>query len=91
MITSSKPWVSLEISRIGKGYGLFLGKTCLYGAAELSWVIGYADRNGLNWHMEEEKCICGHLEADHGRATVDTEKSCFRCGCWGFETQEPES
>lgn len=42
-------------------------------------------------HLEEEKCTCGHLKADHGRATVDTEKSCFRCGCRGFETQEPES
>ncbi len=35
-----------------------------------------------------QECTCGHQEMDHGAATVDTAKSCFRCGCcWGFESK----
>lgn len=34
----------------------------------------------------EEVCKCGHPRKSHGRATVDTEMSCFSCGCWGFES-----
>lgn len=30
-------------------------------------------------------CTCGHKRDEHGHATVDTQDSCFMCGCWGFE------
>lgn len=31
-----------------------------------------------------DPCVCGHGHLDHGRSMVDTDRSCFRCGCWAF-------
>lgn len=36
-------------------------------------------------YRQDIACKCGHRREDHGKATVDTADSCFKCGCWGFE------
>lgn len=46
------------------------------------------DLDGHKFRIEPVQgnaCKCGHIREDHGRSTVDTADSCFRCGCWGFE------
>lgn len=47
----------------------------------IRWTAELADRG---FERAVDACVCGHGRLDHGRSTVDTNRSCFRCGCWAF-------
>jgi hypothetical protein len=50
----ARPWISLEVRKTETGFGLFDGDVLVHEDSRLSWVIGYADRNGLSWHKATE-------------------------------------